>query len=299
MPINAYTGISKSELTATRKSSEGKEYTLNHADSLIVNMKYLGGESNSTNSQGWERNHIYYFETLQRRHPEFFSKKNARRIAVKLSPHIDTTFVKFFPQFKGFENEVIIHHHIGSDGQAVAIPQSLHKGYGEIHVIERKLGITANAKAFSDKCKHICESDLSHIGKTINDFIPMALKRTDDSKCLFQNSLKRESTTDHVIKSKRGGSNMSEGMTIRDPDKMEKFATEVETYCLEMKIACNNLKSSLSSAESGMKDRVSKKALQRVEQLAEDLLSGLPAVEGTAEMLKKAAKPLKQARTLM
>ena len=48
-----------------------------------------------------------------------------------------------------------------------------------------------------------------------------------------------------------------------------------------------------------MKDRVSRKALQRIEQLAEDLLVGLPAVEGTAEMLKKAAKPLKQARTLM
>lgn len=92
---------------------------------------------------------------------------------------------------------------------------------------------------------------------------------------------------------------MSEGMTIRDPDEMEKFAAEVETYCSEMKTACNNLKSSLSSAESGMKDRVSKKALQRVEQLAEDLLAGLPAVEGTSEMLKKAAKPLKQARTLM
>ncbi len=52
---------------------------------------------------------------------------------------------------------------------------------------------------------------------------------------------------------------MSEGMTIRDPDEMEKFAAEVETYCAEMKATCNNLKSSLSSAESGMKDRVSKK----------------------------------------
>ena len=82
---------------------------------------------------------------------------------------------------------------------------------------------------------------------------------------------------------------MSEGMIIRDPDEMEKFASEVETYCAEMKAACNSLKSSLLSAE----------ALRRVEQLAEDLLAGLPAVEGTAEMLKKAARPLKQARTIM
>lgn len=88
-------------------------------------------------------------------------------------------------------------------------------------------------------------------------------------------------------------------MTIRDPDEMEKFATKVENYCAEMKTVCSNLRSSLTSAESGMKDRVSQKALQRVEQLADDLLAGLPAVEGTAEVLKKAAKPLKQARTLM
>ena len=298
MPINAYTGIAKSELIATRKSSEGKEYTLNHDNFLVVNMSYLGEESSSGNSQGWERNHVYYFNTLQSKHPEFFSKKNTRRIAARLSPRIDATFLRYFPQFKGFENEVIVHHHIGSDGQAVAVPQSLHKGYGEIHVIERQLGITENAREFSDKCKHVCDGDASYIGKTVADFIPIVLKKTSDSKHLYKGSTMIE-TTGQFTSNKKGGISMSEDMTIRDPDEMEKFAAEVETYCSEMKTACNNLKSSLSSAESGMKDRVSKKALQRVEQLAEDLLAGLPAVEGTAEMLKKAAKPLKQARTLM
>lgn len=92
---------------------------------------------------------------------------------------------------------------------------------------------------------------------------------------------------------------MSERMIIRDPDAMEKFAAEIETYCEDMRIVCNSLKDSLLSAEPGMKDRLSKKALQRIEQMAEDLLNGLPEVEGTAEMLKKAAKPLKQANTLM
>lgn len=92
---------------------------------------------------------------------------------------------------------------------------------------------------------------------------------------------------------------MNGGMIIRDPDAMEKFASEVETYCAEMRAACDYLKGCLSIAGSGMKDSASKKALQRTEQLAEDLLAGLPTVEGTADMLKKAAKPLKQARTLM
>ena len=92
---------------------------------------------------------------------------------------------------------------------------------------------------------------------------------------------------------------MDDGMTIRDPEQMEKFAQDVETYCSEMKSTCNNLKNCLSGATSGMKDRVSKKALTRLESLVDDLLAGLPAVEGTAEMLKKAATPLKRARTLM
>ena len=49
---------------------------------------------------------------------------------------------------------------------------------------------------------------------------------------------------------------MSERMTIRDPDEMEKFAAEVETYCAEMRIASTNLKNILSVAGTGMKDRV-------------------------------------------
>ncbi len=88
-------------------------------------------------------------------------------------------------------------------------------------------------------------------------------------------------------------------MTVRDPDEMEKFASEIEIYCSEMKKTCNELKNSLSAAEPGMKDRVTKKSLQRLEILADELLSGLPTVEGAADMLRKAAKPLVEARTLM
>ena len=92
---------------------------------------------------------------------------------------------------------------------------------------------------------------------------------------------------------------MSEGMTIRDPDEMLKFAAEIDDYCAEMKATCQKLKACLSYAESGMKDRVSKKALQRTEQLAGELLAGLPDVEEAAEKLRKGAKPLIIARTLM
>ena len=87
-------------------------------------------------------------------------------------------------------------------------------------------------------------------------------------------------------------------MTIRDPDAMEKFASEIDEYCDAMKHVCNELKSSLSSAVPMMKDRTSSKALQRIEALADDLISGLPEAQGAAERLRTAAKPLKQAQSL-
>lgn len=88
---------------------------------------------------------------------------------------------------------------------------------------------------------------------------------------------------------------MSEGMIIRDPYEMEKFAKELENYCINMRNACNKLTSSLESAAPQMKDTVSQQALLRVHDLATNLLSELPNVEGTANMLVKAAKPLQQA----
>lgn len=87
-------------------------------------------------------------------------------------------------------------------------------------------------------------------------------------------------------------------MTIRDPDAMERFANEINEYCDAMKIVCNELKSSLSSAAPMMRDRTSSKALQRIETLADDLISGLPEAHDAAERLRSAAKPLKQAQAI-
>jgi len=87
-------------------------------------------------------------------------------------------------------------------------------------------------------------------------------------------------------------------MTIRDPDAMEKFANEIDGYSEEMRKVCNALKLSLSAAAPMMKDDISKKALQKIESLAEDLISGLPEAENAAEKLRAAAKPLKLAQSI-
>lgn len=91
---------------------------------------------------------------------------------------------------------------------------------------------------------------------------------------------------------------MSTGMIMRDPEEMNKFASEIDNYCSEMKNVCNQMKGHLSSASSGMKDEVSQKALQRVEELVDDLLAGLPSVSDAAEKLRDSAKPLIEARNV-
>lgn len=170
MAIHAYRNISDQELKTPRTTSEGKNYTLNHPDELVVNMRYKGEGKSNANSQGWERSSSYYFKELHKNHPEYFSKKNTIRIENGESPKVDSKFVKSFPQYKGYENETLVHHHVGKDGQAVAVPQSMHKGSGEIHAVENELGITDEARAFSDQCKSMCEQDPSLMGKSADYF---------------------------------------------------------------------------------------------------------------------------------
>lgn len=43
MGVGLYVGISKDELNAARTTSEGKQYTINHPEQLLVNMRYKGG----------------------------------------------------------------------------------------------------------------------------------------------------------------------------------------------------------------------------------------------------------------
>ena len=170
MPIDVYEGISQKEIEKRLKTSEGKDYSLNHPEELVVSMRYRGLESPNANSQGWERSSSYYFKELQSKHPEYFGSKNTARINRNESPRVDAQYIKSFPQYKGFENEKLIHHHVGKDGQAVAVPSSVHKGSGEIHIYENKLGITRNAEMFSHECKIICNRNPNNIGCTSAEF---------------------------------------------------------------------------------------------------------------------------------
>lgn len=169
MTVDSYYGIPQEEIRANRLTRNGKTYTLDHSKELIVDMHYKGKNVSTSNSQGWEWNRRYFFNQLLDKHPEFFDKKNKARIKNGQSPVVNAHFLEHFPEYKDFENDILIHHHIGGAGQAVAIPHGMHVGWGEIHVVENSIGVRDNAIIISDSVDALAKDNPEIIGKTSGD----------------------------------------------------------------------------------------------------------------------------------
>lgn len=164
MGFFAYKGIPTKVLDQQHTTSTGEKYTLRQNEALKVEMPYLGKGHSSANSQGWERNSEKYFKTLQQKHPEMFSKKNAARVQEGYAPIVDQKMIAHNPSWAQYVNQPLIHHHVGGGSEAVAVPQNMHKGQGEIHNQERAAGITENCKNFSKQCAN--QKDV--VGKTLS-----------------------------------------------------------------------------------------------------------------------------------
>ena len=162
MSFYSYEGVSDDVLDKVHTTSTGETYTLRHSESLKVEMQYLGRGNSNANSQGWERNSAKYFDSLYQNHPEMFSKKNAARVKDGHAPIVDAKMIAHNPGWAQYRNQPLVHHHIGGDGEAVAIPKNAHKGQGEIHNHEKAAGITDNCKSFSKTCGSQSDS----VGKT-------------------------------------------------------------------------------------------------------------------------------------
>ncbi|MBC2582753.1 RHS repeat-associated core domain-containing protein, partial [Clostridium sp. DJ247] len=124
----------------------------------IVEMDYVGRNFSGKNSQGWKRNPGEYFKQLLKQSPEIFSDRNKKMILNNEAPTVDKTFIKHFPQYKGYEDNELVHHHIGGGGQAMPVPTGVHPGSGGIHNEEKRLGIfgdTGNDKVYADYLENI------------------------------------------------------------------------------------------------------------------------------------------------
>lgn len=170
MTIGAYSELSEQQLREIRYTSGGKTYNLNHPEGLTLSMRYKGVGASGANSQGWERNSHRFFSELAQAHPEYFSKKNINRIKNNKVPKVDAQFAASFPKYAQFKGERLIHHHVGRDGQAVAIPNGMHTGQGEIHQVEDALGVTEKASRFSEQCAKYCKAHPSYINQKSSEF---------------------------------------------------------------------------------------------------------------------------------
>lgn len=167
--IHAYEGISRSEIIKPRCTSSGKEYSLNHPRELIVSMRYTPIASNK-NPQGWESDQKAYWAAIRERCPQCLDYKNRKLIECGSCPRVNKTFSDYFPQYKEFQDQKLFHHHIGGNGDAVAVPIEVHKGFGEIHNIEKQLTIRDNAEQYSRECRSLCAKDQKLYGKTSIEF---------------------------------------------------------------------------------------------------------------------------------
>jgi hypothetical protein len=174
MAIYAQNGIAQEVLEEKHEvltsSQNTAYYTDVYDENLVINMPFNGKDATSTNAQGWLRSSKYYYEQLLIQYPDCMSDANRARIAngqYKLI-EVDDTFINCFPEYADFKGDVLRHHHIGEDGQAAAIPISMHSsGYGEIHNVERQNNVTINAKSNTKKCQEAFDAGYIQSGSDV------------------------------------------------------------------------------------------------------------------------------------
>ena len=183
-------------------NGSGCEYTLNHPLSLIVDAEFIGKSSNYSNSQGWERDSNKYFKELYEMHPEYFSDSNRVRIMNNKAPIVNDKFLKYFPEYTDYKTQILVLHHIGGDGQMVAIPQDIHsKGFGEIHNVEKNLGIRDIAMTFSNQVEIKIDNMELEKGRRVTYYYDSLKERKgiDDD---YKNDSKNESGNNNIIVNK-------------------------------------------------------------------------------------------------
>ena len=208
MGFYSYEGVPDSVLDKQHTTSTGETYSLRHSESLKVEMSYLGKGNANANAQGWERNSSKYFEALYKSHPEMFSKKNAVRIKDGHAPIVDQKMISSNPNWAQFRNQALVHHHIGGDGEAVAVPKNAHKGQGEIHNHEKAAGITNSCKDFSKRCS----SNSDSVGKTTSQLLAEMGAKSNKSGKARTASATKSSASSRTPKSSESASTRSEAV---------------------------------------------------------------------------------------
>ena len=193
-------------------SCSGKEYTINHPITLVLSTVYVSKDSKTPhNSQGWERDNSKYFKELLEEHPEYFDDKNKTLILNNKAPIVNDKFISYFPQYKDYKRQKLVLHHIGGDGQIVAIPQDVHYGFGEIHNIERDLGIRDIAIAFSNDITVKVKNGDAKMGQRVEYYKSFSAKKDQDKNDEF-----KKKNNDNKLNETKLNINGSSKVSIKD-----------------------------------------------------------------------------------
>ena len=169
MAVYSLGSTPSSVLNAQHITSGGKAYTLNYGEKTTLQTRFIGQGKSTANAQGWERNSHRFFRQLANNHPEMISRINSRRIANKQNPIVDQRMITHNPHFEHYKGDMLIHHHIGGDGEATALPEGMHKGSGDVHNEEKKAGITSQCKSFSNECQKALDNNPALKKSSVDD----------------------------------------------------------------------------------------------------------------------------------
>jgi HNH/Endo VII superfamily nuclease toxin with a HHH motif len=97
-------------------------YNLNY----ILDMRDAPEKSDRT-AEGYQRNSRWYWTKMLNQHGELFDEENRNKINQGLSPTVNKHWLNFFPMHQGYEQDKLIHHHIGRGPIATPIPQIAHE----------------------------------------------------------------------------------------------------------------------------------------------------------------------------
>lgn len=140
-----------------------------------VKLQIEAGKANSgKNAQGWLRTGTYYFKQLLKQcsyAKDFLSDSNIKKINKGISPIVDDVFINYFlskgKDYTACRDEKLVHHHIGEDGQAIFMPESVHRWTNNIHTTEDKIEVTPKAKEHSKKIQEAYEAGYIQAGNDV------------------------------------------------------------------------------------------------------------------------------------
>lgn len=80
---------------------------------------------------------------IMRRYPHAFDAANRFKLALGYAPVNNGAFRQAFPQYDvpRWWGKTLVHHHIGRGGQAIGVPEPIHRGTGEIDAYETRIGL--------------------------------------------------------------------------------------------------------------------------------------------------------------